>query len=100
MTGREQLGAQPSFHFLISAQHNNGGRSKWAVNRLSVSTYVYPTSRHVIKYTRPSPTFHTASDKSWGCRPGNKAYGTCANSMYNVYKATYIQTAYLGNNRN
>jgi len=30
-------------------------------------------THHVISPSRPSPTFRTASDKSWTWRPGNEA---------------------------
>ena len=31
-------------------------------------------NHHVINPSRPSPTFRTASNKSWAWRPGNEAY--------------------------
>jgi len=31
------------------------------------------STHHVINASRPSPTFHTASDKSWAWRPGSEA---------------------------
>ena len=33
-------------------------------------------THHVINPSRPSPAFHTASDKSWAWRPGNEATST------------------------
>jgi len=67
----------PWIQFVLSVQFVL--RVQLLLDRSWLAT-VHDVSRgthHVINPSRPSPTFRTASDKSWAWRPGNEASHMC-----------------------
>jgi len=63
----------PWIQFVLSVQFVLPVRLLLDRSWLATVRVVSRGTHHVISLSKPSPAFHTASNKSWAWRPGNEA---------------------------